>query len=426
MRRIEKIWQNILKQTCVREPSFLAGRVDAYFQRAKDPRTGGHFVEGRTPGETDIQLVSNDYLSIAGHPDIRNARIETLAQNDNEMLRSGVFRFGNNPQAVFESRIAEWAGAEDALLSQSGWTANVGLVQSIASPEVPVYLDMMAHMSLWEGVKSAGATPRPFRHNNAESLEKLVKKHGQGVILVDSVYSTSGSICPLADIVDVSERYGCLLVVDESHSLGVMGNQGEGMVAELGLAERVAFRTASLSKAFAGRGGIIIGSARHIEYIKYESFPSIFSSGVHEYDITGFIAALEVIRQADDRRRQLRINADYLRGELDEMGYDVGMSQSQIMSLVPGPETETIRLRNALEARGVFGSPFCAPATPKNRSLIRFSLNAGIRQESLEEVAAVCREVRDIVEADQWLSTAKKNRNRPRARFYVPEPSMAM
>ena len=426
MIRMDKIWRDILNQTKKEEPSFLSGRVDAYYQRAKDPQTGEHFVEGRTPGDDDIQLVSNDYLSIAGHSKIKKARIDTMQSSHNEMLRSGVFRFGEDPQVLFEEEMAEWLSAESSLLSQSGWCANVGLVQSIAAPEVPVYLDMMAHMSLWEGVKSSGATPRPFRHNNPESLDKLIKKYGQGVILVDSVYSTSGSICPLEDIVEISEKYGCMLVVDESHSLGVIGKEGEGMVSDLGLADRVAFRTASLSKAFAGRGGIIVGSSRHIEYIKYESFPSIFSSGVHDYDIKGFSAALDVIKTEHFRRERMNSNSDFLRRKLDEMGYDVSSSQSQIMSLVAGPESQTIQLRDALEQRGIFGSPFCAPATPKNRSLIRFSLNAGMTEASLSRVAEVCRDIRGIVQADQWLSTTKKRQNRPRPKFFVPEPSLAI
>jgi len=426
MIRIEKIWRDALMQTKATEPSFLSGRVNAYYQRSIDPRTGGHFIEGRSPAEGDIQLVSNDYLSIAGHPDIRGARIEALEQSENEMLRSGVFRFGEDSQCVFEEQMADWLSAESTLLSQSGWSANVGLIQSIATPDVPVYLDMFAHMSLWEGAKSAGATPRPFRHNNPGSLEKLVQKYGKGVILVDSIYSTSGTICPLNDMVDIAERYGCILVVDESHSLGVIGEQGAGMVSDLGLADRVAFRTASLSKGFAGRGGIIVGSKRHVEYVKYESFPSIFSSGVHDYDIAGFIAALAVIKKENFRREKLRDNSDFLRQRLDKMGFDMSVSQAQIMSLVPGPECETIRLRDALEARGVFGSPFCAPATPKNRSLVRFSLNASVTQASLEKVAEVCEEIRDVVQADQWLSTTKKSRTRPQTKFYVPEPSLAM
>ncbi|MFH2129552.1 MAG: alpha-hydroxyketone-type quorum-sensing autoinducer synthase [bacterium] len=426
MKRIEKIWRDLLKHTKRNEPSFLTGRVDAYYHRTRDPQAGGHILEGSLPGDDAIRLVSNDYLSIAGHKKIRQARIDALQESENEMLRSGVYRFGEDSQARFEQQIAQWASAESALLSQSGWSANVGLVQSIAAPEVPVYVDMMAHMSLWEGIKSAGATPRPFRHNNVESLEKLVNKHGQGVILVDSLYSTSGTLCPLTEVVEIAERSGCMLVVDESHSLGVIGEKGEGMVADLGLADRVDFRTASLSKAFAGRGGIIIGSKRHIEYIKYESFPSIFSSGVHEYDIAGFSAALEVIQTENHRREKMRDNADFLRNRLDGMGYDVSASQSQIMSMVPGPENQTIVFRDALEARGVFGSVFCAPATPKNRSLIRFSINAGVSQEMLTRVADVCCEVRDIVGADQWLSTAKKDRKRPQAKFFVPEPSMAI
>jgi len=426
MIRIEKIWRDILKKSGKNEPTFLTGRVDAYYQRTRDPKAGGHILEGRVPGSDDIRLVSNDYLSIASHSKVRKARIDALQENENEMLRSGVYRFGEDSQGQFEAQAAEWLSAESALLSHSGWCANVGLVQSIATPDVPVYVDMMAHMSLWEGAKSAGATARPFRHNTPESLEKLVKKHGQGVILVDSLYSTSGSLCPLVDMVEIAEKYGCMLVVDESHSLGVIGSSGEGMVSEMGLADRVDFRTASLSKAFAGRGGIIIGSKRHIEYIKYESLPSIFSSGLHEHDIAGFSAALEVLQTENFRRERLRSNSDFLRQQLDGMGYNVSPSQSQIMSVVPGPENQTIIFRDALEQRGVFGSVFCAPATPKNRSLMRFSVSAAMTEESLSRVAEVCREVKDIVQSDRWLSTARKSQKRPQPKFFVQEPSMAM
>ncbi|MCP3890509.1 MAG: quorum-sensing autoinducer synthase [Desulfobulbaceae bacterium] len=407
------------------EPAFLADRVNAYVERSKNPISGGHFVKGRIPANDDIQLVSNDYLSISSHPEIAKANIESLRAYGHGHVNSAVFQKGDTPQRQFEIKAADWLSTEDSMLSQSGWCANAGLVQSLATPEVPVYLDMMAHMSLWEGVKSAGAKPRPFRHNNSKSLENLVKKYGQGVILVDSLYSTSGSICPLKEVANISSRYGCILVVDESHSLGVMGKQGAGLVDELGLADQVQFRTASLSKAFAARGGIIAGTARHIEYLRYESFPAIFSSAVLDHESAGFLAALEVIKKENNRRDDLNNNADFLRGQLRRLGYDVSESQSQIMSLVAGPEHQTIVLRDALEARGVFGSPFCAPATPKNRSLIRFSVNSGLTKEQLTRVVEVCREIKDIVQRENWPVAARVKQYQPAPRRRQPELSLA-
>ena len=174
------------------------------------------------------------------------------------------------------------------------------------------------------------------------------------------------------------------------------------MVAQLGLEPLVHFRTSSLSKSFAARGGAILGSARNIEYLRYQSRPAIFSSGLLPQEIAGLQATLQVIRREHYRREKLMQNAAFLRRELTALGYDVGRDESQIMALVPGAEHQTIRLRDALEARGVFGSVFCDPATPRNRSLLRFTINAGHTREDLAHVAAVCAKVRDEVDLSAW------------------------
>ena len=391
------------------EPAFLRERVDTYYrERAVNSVTGGHILKGRIPGAGDLLLTSNDYLSISRHPAIMQAQAETLQSQGHGVLRSSVFLFGETPQRALERALAQAAQAEDAMVTQSGWCANTGLIQSIANAETPVYLDMFAHMSLWEGVHAAGATPRPFRHNRVESLDALIAKHGPGLVIVDSVYSTNGSVCPLAAVVDVATRHGCVILVDESHSLGVFGTAGEGMVAAKGLTQRVHFRTASLSKAFAGRGGLILGSARNVEYLRYESRPAIFSSGLLPHELAGLHATLQVVREASDRRARVLDNARLLRGKLLGLGFDVGQDDSQIISLVPGAEHLTIQLRDALESRGVFGSVFCDPATPRNRSLIRFTINAAHTRAALDRVAAVCAAVRDVVDVDQWPASRKR------------------
>ena len=232
---------------------------------------------------------------------------------------------------------------------------------------------------------------------------------------MDAVYSTSGSLCPLAEIVAVAERHGCVLVVDESHSLGVFGEQGAGLTCALGLAGRVHFRTASLSKAFAARGGIVAGSARNIEYFRYESRPAIFSSGILPQEAAAFQATLDVVRAEGWRRERLAQNADFLRSRLDALGYNVDDSQCQIVSLVAGPEESTIVLRDALESRGIFGAIFCAPATARNRSLIRFSVTSALTREQLERVVGVCGHIRREVDLAGWASTQRKRTAAPRA-----------
>jgi len=391
------------------EPAFLSGRVAAYFrERVERTWGGGHIMKGRQPGPGAVLLVSNDYLSLSGHPAVVAAQVAALETDGHGVLRSDVFRMGRTPLRVFEERLAAMMGAEDTVVCQSGWCANVGLLQSIAGPATPVYVDMFAHMSLWEGVLSAGATARPFKHNDPESLERLVARHGPGVVVVDAVYSTSGTECRLAEIVAVGERHGCVLVVDESHSLGTHGEAGAGLTAALGLTERVHFRTASLSKAFAARGGIVAGSARNMEYFRYESRPAIFSSGMLPHEAAGFLAILELIEAGGERRRRLHANAADVRNRLSLLGYNMDASDSQIIPLVAGPEPQTMVLRDALESRGIFGSVFCAPATAKNRSLVRFSINAGLEKEQLDRIVSVCAAIRSEVGMRDWASTRRR------------------
>ena len=390
-------------------PDFVAERVARYYRERKHSKWGGrHILHGRTPGPDALQLTSNDYLSIARHPQILHAMISSLANEGSSTLMSGIFLHGECPQLEFEKKLARFMQADTGVLCQSGYAANVGLIQSIAGQEAPVYVDMLAHMSLWEGIRSAGAQSIAFYHNEPEHLERQILRNGPGVIVVDTVYSTNGSICPLRDIAAIAGRHNCVLVADESHSLGTHGRNGEGLVVELGLQDQVHFRTASLAKAFAGRAGIITCPASFSEYFKFESLPAIFSSTLLPHEIAGLAATLEVIESEGWRRDRLRANSAYLHAGLDSLGYNLNGSQSQIVSLESGTEQQTIVLRDALEERGIFGSVFCAPATPKNRAMVRLSLHTDLDQHDLDRILLACDEVRATTGFEQWPSTRRK------------------
>lgn len=405
------------------EPDFVRRRVEQFYRdRLINTWKGDHIcLGGRAPDPNGVLLLSNDYLSLAAHPKILKAQANALLDAGNGLVMSGIFLRGTTPHAALERRLAEFVQAEATVLCQSGWCANTGLIQSIADETTPVYIDMYAHVSLWEGIRSAGATGHPFRHNDVEHLESQIRRHGAGVVVVDSVYSTSGSVCPLTAMTEVAERHGCVIVVDESHSLGTHGERGEGLVASLGLASRVHFRTASLAKAFSARAGLITCSKTFDVYFRSTSRPAIFSSALLPHEIHGLAATLEVIETEDWRRQRLRRNASVLRDGLLSLGYNVGESRSQILGLEAGPEPATLALRNALESRGVFGAPFVAPATPANRSLVRFSVSAGLTDDQLVRVLEVCRDIREEVRLAEWPSTRRLQRRRPGLLHVQPE-----
>lgn len=389
-------------------PEFLQKRMDQFFIERWGKLWGGkHILRGKIAGNSAVEMLSNDYLSISGHPDILEAQMECMKNGEQSVVMSGAFLRGDNPQKRFERKMADFCGYESAILCQSGYAANVGLIQSIACDGVPVYMDINAHASLWEGVHSAGAQARPFRHNDLHHLERQLKAYGRGLVCVDSVYSTMGSVCRLPEVVEMAKRYGCLVLVDESHSLGTHGPSGAGMVRGMGLEKRVDFITASLAKAFCGRAGLILCSRKFADYFWVTSLPAIFSSCLLPHEIASLDKTLDVIALDDWRREALHANADYLRGGLAEMGYNTTDSQSQIISLESGPEDCTLKLREELEERDVFGSVFCAPATAKNRSMIRFSVNAALTREQLDHVLRVCCEIRELVGMQSWASTRR-------------------
>jgi CAI-1 autoinducer synthase len=389
-------------------PGFIKKKLALYEEILYAERKNGKtLVVGKNPTSNSAILQNNDYLSIAKHPSIINAQVDTLRNAGKEMVMSAVFMHENCPKSDFEKRFSDYVGYEKAILSQSGWAANVGLLQVIADEATPVYIDFFAHTSLWEGIKSAGAKAIAFKHNDVENLEKQIQKNGPGIILIDSVYSTLGDVAPLKEIANLSDRHGCALVVDESHSLGTHGPNGAGLVAELGIGDKVHFITASLAKAFAGRAGVVFCSNEVARCFPYVSHPAIFSSTLLPHEIAGLSATLDVIIAADRRRKSLHNKAAYFRQGLESLGYYLD-SQSQIVSLEPGLESNTELLRDALEERDVFASVFCAPATPKNRALMRFSVNSEITYEQLDHILRVCDEIRDEVGMREWRSTKRR------------------
>ena len=378
--------ENLIDSRGLELPPLLSNRFD----RLRGRRLTELLRSNGPPDPRGIQLFSNDYLSLANHPNIVEAMLKATAENTASLWMASVFFGDDSPQRQLERRLATYLGTGDCVLMQSGYCANVALLLSIAAPGMNVYIDELAHGSLWHGVLASRATPLRFAHNEPSALEVMLQKTGPGIVVVDSVYSHDGSVSPLRDIIDVATNHDCVLIVDESHSLGTHGPRGAGMVAELGLEPRVHFLTASLAKAFVSRAGLVAGSAAACWGLRHSLGPAIFSSACMPHDWAGIEAALDLIAGADDRRRRLRESAANLRERLSALGYPIA-SRSHIIALVAGVEDATIELRQFLEAQGVYGSVFCAPVTRLNESLIRLSLQADLTEPDLDRIVDACR-----------------------------------
>lgn len=373
-------------------PSFIEERLNFYIQDLiTQNQSQKHLVLGKRPKPNAVVMQSNDYLALSHNKPIQQAHQAAISEHDDNVVMSAIFLQDEQSKPAFETELANYVGMESCLLSQSGWAANIGLLQTICPPGTPVYIDFFAHMSLWEGIRAAGALAHPFMHNNMNHLRKQLERHGSGVIVVDSVYSTIGTIAPLRDIYEMAQEFDCAVVVDESHSLGTHGENGAGLVHALGLTNQVDFITVSLAKTFAYRAGAILGPKQLSETLPFVAYPAIFSSTVLPQEVVRLEKTLEVIKGAEDKREALFKNAKSLTTGLKRIGFNI-RSESQIVALECGSEKNTERVRDFLEERDVFGAVFCRPATGKNRNIIRFSVNADMTPRDIDHVLTVCHE----------------------------------
>ncbi|MEZ9072251.1 alpha-hydroxyketone-type quorum-sensing autoinducer synthase [Vibrio splendidus] len=373
-------------------PSFIEERLNFYIQDLiTQNESQKHLVLGKRPKRNAIVMQSNDYLALSHNKTIQEAHQAAIREHDDNVVMSAIFLQDEQSKPAFETELANYVGMESCLLSQSGWAANIGLLQTICPPGTPVYIDFFAHMSLWEGIRAASALAHPFMHNNMNHLRKQLERHGSGVIVVDSVYSTIGTIAPLRDIYEMAQAFDCAVVVDESHSLGTHGENGAGLVHALGLTNQVDFITVSLAKTFAYRAGAILGPKQLSETLPFVAYPAIFSSTVLPQEVVRLEKTLEVIKGAEDKREALFKRAKSLTTGLKRIGFNI-RSESQIVALECGSERNTERVRDFLEERDVFGAVFCRPATGKNKNIIRFSVNADMTPRDIDHVLTVCHE----------------------------------
>lgn len=373
-------------------PSFIEERLNFYIQDLiTRNESQKHLVLGKRPPRNAVVMQSNDYLALSHNKQIQHAHQAAISEHDDNVVMSAIFLQDEESKPAFETELASYVGMESCLLSQSGWAANIGLLQTICPPDTPVYIDFFAHMSLWEGIRAAGAIAHPFMHNNMSHLRRLLERHGSGVIVIDSVYSTIGTIAPLRDIYEMAQAFDCAVIVDESHSLGTHGENGAGLVQALGLTNQVDFITVSLAKTFAYRAGAILGPKQLSDTLPFVAYPAIFSSTVLPQEVIRLEKTLEVIKGAEDKRKTLFERAKSLTTGLKRIGFNI-RSESQIVALECGNERNTERVRDFLEQRDVFGAVFCRPATGKNKNIIRFSVNADMTPRDIDHVLTVCHE----------------------------------
>lgn len=345
-----------------------------------------------------VQLHQNDYLRLSGRPEVRFARTEAIRRcTGGEFLGSNVFGNGEEdaPHLAFRNRLAAGMQAEEVVLATSGWAANVGLLHSLSQAGKPVYLDAKAHASLWDGARLAGARTIMVRHNDPQALRRRIRRDGAGIVCIDAFYSNSGAVCDLRSYVEVCEESGSILVLDEAHSLGMVGADQGGLAVASGLAGRVPFRTASLAKALGGHGGIVATSRRMADFLCHQSHAMVFSTHPSPSDSAGHLEAYRLSCEEPWLAANTLDRCAQFRQILTDAGVDCGPSACQIVSLSLDSEPATAALYGALRERGVLAAVFMYPAMTYGRGLLRFTFHALLTREDVDRAAAAVLESLD-------------------------------
>jgi CAI-1 autoinducer synthase len=334
-----------------------------------------------------LSLHQNDYLRLSGHPEVVDAKNQANNRSGGGPMASIIYGGDTGEHQQFRVALQKVLNAGDIMLTTAGWTANVGLVESLASPNSPVYLDYQAHASLWDGAKLAGAKMIPVRHNSPDHLEQRIKRYGKGVVCIDGYYSTDGSVPDLKRYVEICEEYDCMLVLDEAHSFGMTGANGGGLAVELGLETRIPIRTVSMSKALGGNGGFIAASEEVVWFLKHRARSVIFSSSPSPATSAGSLAALQIAIREPERARNCLAMGALLRKLLIERQIDPGLSASQIISLYFDQDPLAAKFYGLMRKQGVLASVFTAPAVPRDTSLARYSIHSDTTPSDMVKVA---------------------------------------
>lgn len=347
-------------------------------------------------GERKVMIGSNNYLGLTSHPEVIDAVVESAKKFGSGCSGSRFLNGTLSEHVIMEKELADFMGKEDCISMSTGFQTNLGVISAIAGRGDVVVCDKENHASIYDAIRLSYADMVRFRHNDMEDLEEKLKNipSDKGILIVtDGVFSMSGEICNLPKLVELKEKYGAKLLVDDAHGFGILGENGRGTAEHFGLEDKVDLITGTFSKSLASLGGFCVGDHVAIDYIRHSSRPFIFAASIPPTAIAAVRKSLEIIKREPERRKNLLNIADYMRKALTERGVSFKESKTPIISIVTADPETTLLACKMLYDRGVYVNSVLPPATPANECLIRTSYTATHTTELMDEAADKIKEV---------------------------------
>lgn len=358
------------------------------------PHEGTISAHTRIGGREFISFSSYNYLGLSEHPQVQRAVVDAVRQYGTSASAARILS-GNRPlHDDLERAIADFIGAEDAVVMVGGHATNASIVPLLVGDQDIIFHDGLVHDSVQQGVKASGATRHSFPHNDLDALDAALRRrrgnHRRALVCVEGAYSMDGDTAPLAGLVELKERHGAILMVDEAHSFGTVGATGRGICEASGVdPARVDVLMGTLSKAMASCGGYLAGSRRFCDYLRYNLSSLVFSAALSPANTAAALASLRVLAAEPQRVRRLQENADRFRDGVDRLGLDWGTGVgTPIVPVIYGDSARTLSVANDLYRRGISINPILAPAVAERLARLRVFITAQHTSEDLD--AALC------------------------------------
>jgi 8-amino-7-oxononanoate synthase len=353
----------------------------------------GADTEVTIKGKKMIMIGSNNYLGLTQDPRVKEAAIAAIERYGSGCTGS---RFLNGTLAIheeLEALLAEFMQTEAALIFSTGFTTNQGTISAIVGRKDLVVGDNENHASIVDGTRLAFGRSLKYRHNDMTDLDRVLtnnKKENGTLVVTDGVFSMGGDIVDLPNLVKVAKKHGARIMLDDAHSIGVLGANGRGTAEHFGLQKDVDLTMGTFSKSFASIGGFIAGPEEVLHYIKHVSRALIFQASPPPAAVATVIAALDILKKEPERRERLWKNVKKMKEGYTQLGFNIGVSETPIIPLLIGDDEKTFGFWRLLFEHGIFSNPVISPAVPPGHSLIRTSYMATHTDAELDQVLDLC------------------------------------
>jgi 8-amino-7-oxononanoate synthase len=335
-----------------------------------------------------IMVGSNNYLGLTSHPKVRQAAIDATRRYGTSCTGSRFLNGTLELHLELERRLADFIGVEAALVFSTGYQTNVGTISALVGRGDFVITDKDDHASIVDGCRLSFGEMRRFRHNDMAHLERVLAGLPEDVgklVVVDGIFSMGGDIAPLPEIIPLCQEYGARLMVDDAHSIGVLGG-GRGTAAHFGCTDQVDLTMGTFSKSFASLGGFIAGAGEVVHYIQHHARSLIFSASMPPASAAATLAALGVMEEEPERIARVNQIGERMRVELRRLGFNVGTSETPIIPIIIGDDMRTFFIWKLLYEAGIYTNAVISPAVPPESALLRTSYMATHTDEQLDRV----------------------------------------